>query len=65
MLSKLSGELVLDKLENENSFTKLAWVLSGKLLSVPKNSYLMPLTNELLSTMTRHLHFKYIHDAQP
>ena len=40
VLSKLSGELVLDKLENENSFTKLAWVLSGKLLSVPKNSYL-------------------------
>jgi len=40
VLSQLSGELVLDKLKNENSSTKLAWILSGELLSVPQNSYL-------------------------
>jgi len=40
VLSKLSGQLVLDEKNKSDSENKLAWVLSGELLSIPKNSYL-------------------------
>ena len=40
VLSKLSGELVLDKQNDLNFDNKLAWVLSGELLNIPKNSFI-------------------------
>ena len=36
VLSKLSGELVIDEQNELNSENKLAWVLSGELLNIPK-----------------------------